>query len=90
MSDLERHLAELMENPEFAAEYDALEERYAFARQVIAARIASGMTQAELAKRVGTSQANISKLEHGTLNPTLEMARRVAAGLGKRLCVSIQ
>ncbi len=90
MSDLERHLAELMEDPEFAAEYNAMEDQYSFARQVIAARIASGMTQAELAKRVGTSQAHISKLEHGTLNPTFEMARRVAAGLGKRLCVSIQ
>ena len=85
MSDLEKHLAELMQNPEFAAEYDALEEQYAFARQIIEARIASGMTQAELAKRVGTSQANISKLEHGTLNPSLEMVRRIATGMGMRL-----
>ena len=90
MSDLERHLSELMEDQEFADEYNALEEQYSFARQVIEARIASGMTQAELAKKVGTSQANISKLEHGTLNPRFEMARRVAAGLGKRLCVSMQ
>lgn len=85
MSDFERHLAQLMENPEFAEEYDALEEQYAFARQMIQARIASGMTQAELAKKVGTSQANISKLEHGTLNPSLDMVRRLAAGMGMRL-----
>ena len=90
MSDLEKHLSELMEDQEFANEYNALEEQYSFARQVIEARIASGMTQAELAKKVGTSQANIFKLEHGTLNPSFEMARRVAAGLGKRLCVSMQ
>ena len=97
MSDLERHLSELMEDQEFADEYNALEEQYSFARQVIEAvnnvrkaAIASGMTQAELARKVGTSQANISKLEHGTLNPSFEMARRVAAGLGKRLCVSMQ
>ena len=90
MSDLEKHLSELMEDQEFANEYNALEEQYSFARQVIEARIASGMTQAELARKVGTSQANISNLEHGTLNPSFEMARRVAAGLGKRLCVSMQ
>lgn len=90
MSDLDRYLAEQMKDPEFAAEYEALEAQYAFARQVIAARIEAGITQAELAKRVGTSQANISKLEHGTLNPSFDMARRVAAGLGKRLNVTIQ
>ena len=57
----------------------------------VARRFALGQaTQAELAARVGTSQANISKLEHGTLNPSFEMAQRIAAGLGKRLAVSIQ
>ncbi|MDD3410814.1 MAG: helix-turn-helix transcriptional regulator [Eubacteriales bacterium] len=90
MSDLERYLSEQMKDPEFAAEYDALEAQYAFAQQVIAARIEAGLTQAELARRVGASQANISKLEHGTLNPSFDMARRVAAGLGKRLDVYMQ
>ena len=89
MSDFENHLAQQMKDPEFAA-YDELEVQYAFARQVIAARLAAGITQAELAQRVGTSQANISKLEHGTLNPSFDMARRVAVGLGKRLNITIQ
>ena len=90
MSDLQKHLDELKQSPEFVAEYDALDAQYAFARQVIAARIKEGMTQAELAKRIGTSQANISKLEHGTLNPSFDMARRVADGLGKKLLVSMK
>ena len=90
MSDFEKYLAEQMKDPEFAAAYDELEVQYAFARQVIAARLAAGITQAELAQRVGTSQANISKLEHGTLNPSFDMARRVAVGLGKRLNITIQ
>lgn len=89
MNDFEKHLAQQMQDPEFAAEYEALEAQYSFARQVIAARIEAGISQAELAKRVGTSQANISKIEHGTLNPTFDMARRIAAGLGKRLNVSM-
>ena len=90
MSDFEKHLAKQMKDPEFAAAYDELEVQYAFARQVIAARLAAGITQAELAQRVGTSQANISKLEHGTLNPSFDMARRVAVGLGKRLNITMQ
>lgn len=90
MSDFENHLAQQMKDPEFSAAYDELEAQYAFARQVIAARLAAGITQAELAQRVGTSQANISKLEHGTLNPSFDMARRVAVGLGKRLNITIQ
>lgn len=90
MSDFERDLAQRMKNPEFAAEYNALEAQYSFAKQIIAARIEAGISQADLAKRCGTSQANISKLEHGSLNPSFDLAQRVAAGLGKRLNVSIR
>ena len=90
MSDFRKHLAEEMKNAEFAAEYNALEAHYAFAKQIIALRISQGLTQGELAKRVGTSQANISKIEHGTLNPSFEMAQRIAKGLGKQLTISLQ
>jgi DNA-binding XRE family transcriptional regulator len=89
MSDFQKHLKERMQDPAFAAEYDTLEAQYVFAKLVIAARIQQGLTQAELAARVGTSQANISKLEHGGLNPSLEMAQRIADGLGKKLKVSL-
>lgn len=89
MSDFQTHLKERMQDPAFAAEYDALEAQYTFAKLVISARIQQGMTQAELAERVGTSQANISKLEHGGLNPSFEMAQRIADGLGKKLKVSL-
>lgn len=90
MSDFQEHLAEQMKNPAFAAEYEALEAQYSFARQIIAARIAAGLTQAELAKRAGTSQANICKLEHAELNPSFSLAQRVAKGLGKKLALSLE
>ena len=90
MSDFQEHLAEQLQNPAFAAEYEALEAHYSFARQMIAARIAAGMTQAELAAKVGTSQANICKLEHAELNPSFSLAQRVAQGLGKKLSLSLE
>ncbi|MBQ7520962.1 MAG: helix-turn-helix transcriptional regulator [Clostridia bacterium] len=90
MSDFQKHLAEQMKDPEFAAEYEALGPQYSFARQIIAARIAAGMTQAELAEKAGTSQANICKLEHADLNPSFALAERVAQGLGKHLTLSLQ
>ena len=90
MSDFQKHLAEQLKDPEFAAEYEALGPQYSFARQIIAARIAAGMTQAELAEKVGTSQANIGKLEHADLNPSFALAERVAQGLGKHLTLSLQ
>ena len=48
------------------------------------------MTQAELAAKVGTSQANICKLEHAEMNPSFALAQRVANGLGKRLALSLE
>lgn len=90
MSDLQNHKAQLMQDAAFAAEYCAMDAQYELARQVIAARLAKGWTQRQLAELVGTSQANISKLEHAELNPSLEFVQKIAGGLGKRLAVSLK
>jgi DNA-binding XRE family transcriptional regulator len=77
-----------LNNPDFEEEYKALEPQYALARAVISARIQRGMSQQELAHRVGTSQANISKIERGNMNPSIKMAQRIADSLGKELKIS--
>ncbi|MGI6689775.1 MAG: helix-turn-helix transcriptional regulator [Clostridiales bacterium] len=79
------YLNEQLKNPEFAAAYEALEPQYQIARAIIAARLESGMTQAELAEKVSLSQSNISRLESGTFNPTVQTLEKVATGLGKKL-----
>lgn len=84
MSDFRKHLEEAKKDPEFLAEYEKLAPEYELAKQIIAARVELGITQKELADRVGTSQANISKLEHGQLNPSVRMLQKVADGLGKQ------
>jgi predicted transcriptional regulator len=79
------YLNEQLKNPEFAAAYEALDPQYQLARAIIAARLQSGMTQAELAKKASLPQSNISRLESGTFNPTVQTLEKVAAGLGKKL-----
>ncbi|MBR1561560.1 MAG: helix-turn-helix transcriptional regulator, partial [Clostridia bacterium] len=74
-----------LQDPEFKREYDALESEYAIIQAMIDARKQSGLTQKELAERTGIDQADISKLENGTGNPSLKTMRRLADGMGMRL-----
>ena len=76
-------LAKKMKDKDFAKEYEASEEEFALAREVIKLRIGANMTQTELAKRVGTSQPAIARLESGSYkNLTLSFLRRVGGALG--------
>ena len=54
-------------------------------RAMIDARAAQNLTQKELAERTGINQADISKIENGTRNPSLNLLKRIADGLGMQL-----
>ncbi len=60
------------------------------ARQVREARKAEGMTQEYLAELVGTKKSNISRLESGRYNPSLEFLEKVADGLGKKVEIYVR
>ena len=85
MSDFKNYLAQQMEDPAFAAEYEAQRPEYEAIRAVIAARLACNMTQKELAEKTGIRQSNISWIENGCASPTIDTLARIAAGLGKQL-----
>ena len=85
MSDFKMYLAQQMEDPAFAAEYEAQRPEYEAIRAVIAARLACNMTQKELAEKTGIRQSNISRIENGSASPTIDTLARIAAGLGKQL-----
>ncbi len=85
MSTFNSYLNKQMENIEFRAEYEALEPEFSIIQAMIDARKASGLTQKELAERTGIAQADISKLENGSANPSLRTLRRLAAGMGMQL-----
>lgn len=88
MKTLAELKAKYMQDEAFQEEYDLLEETYRIAEKVIQARMEAGLTQTELAKRIGTRQANISRLESGTYNPSIELLMKVAEATGKRLEVN--
>ena len=78
-------LKEQLQDAEFRAEYKALEPEFAIMQAMIDARRSSGMTQKQLAEVTGINQADISKLERGSGNPSLRTLQRLAAGMGMRL-----
>ena len=81
--------ANMLEDEEFRAEYEKLRPRYEAIEQIIRARKEQNITQAELAKRVGTQKSNISRLESGSYNPSLDVLIRVAESLGKKLSIHL-
>ena len=82
--------SELMQDDEFRSEYEKLQPRYEIISQIIEARKAQNMTQAELAKLVGTQKSNISRLEGGNYNPSLDFLIRIANSLGKSIKIQLQ
>lgn len=86
----EQMKADMLKDEEFRIEYEKLQPRYEAIEQIIAARKEQNITQAELAKRVGTQKSNISRLESGNYNPSLDFLSKIAESLGKSLKVQIK
>lgn len=87
MSSYKDYKEKKLQNPEVKAEYDALQPEYDIIQALIHARISQNITQKELATRTGITQADISRIENGTRNPSLAMVKRIAEGLGMVLKV---
>ncbi len=74
-----------LEDSNFKKEYDDLEPEYDIINAMIKVRKEKGLTQKQLSELTGISQADISRIENGTRNPSLEMIKRLATGMGMRL-----
>ncbi len=87
MKTFQDSLHEAMKDEEFKKEYENLEPEFDIIRAIVDARISQDLTQKELAQRTGINQADISKLENGSRNPTLNLLKRLADGMGMKLKV---
>ncbi len=87
MSRYNDYKKKALKDPEVKREYDALAPEYDIIQAMIDARKDQNLTQKELSERTGITQADISRIEKGTRNPSLEMLKRLAQGLGMQLKV---
>ena len=78
MKTLEDYKNEQMQNPEFAKEYTEIQPEMDVIRAIVNARLSQHLTQKELAERTGIDQADISKLENGTRNQSINLLKRLA------------
>lgn len=77
------------ERAEYAAAYEEAGLALRMAGLFYAARTGAGLTQTELARRMGTTQPTIAKIEGGGRVPTIDMLDRLARAVGQRLEVSL-
>ena len=85
MKKLDDFLDVQLQDDEFRKEYDDLQPEFDVIRAIVDARTSQNLTQKQLAERTGINQADISKLENGTRNPSMNLLKRLADGMGMAL-----
>lgn len=78
-------LNEQLKDKNFRKEYEDIQPEMDVIRAIVDARTAQNLTQKDLSKRTGINQADISRLENGTRNPTVNLLKRLAEGMGMEL-----
>jgi transcriptional regulator with XRE-family HTH domain len=79
-----------MKEPKYRKAYDALEEEFVLASAVIDVRNRAGLTQEELARKMGTTQPVVARLESGRTRPSMRTLERLAKATGSRLLISFE
>jgi DNA-binding XRE family transcriptional regulator len=88
MRSLEAWKRKQMKNPAFKKEYDALEAEYALIGELLKARSSAKLTQAQVARRMGTSQSAVARLESGRA-PSLTSLRKYARAVGRKVEIKL-
>lgn len=85
MKTLNDMLEKQLKDEEFRKEYETIQPEIDIIKALVDARNSLNLTQKELAERTGINQADISKIENGTKNPSLNLLKRLADGMGMTL-----
>ena len=75
----------ILKNKEVQKEYELMEAEYKIIEEIIMARREKNLTQKGLAELIGTKQSNISRLESGNYNPSMDFLQKIATAMGKKL-----
>lgn len=85
MSDFRNFLNKQLEDPEFKAEWEALQPELSLVQAMIDARKVSGLTQKELSERTALLRQTSASWKTGNANPSLRTLQRLAAGMGMQV-----
>jgi predicted transcriptional regulator len=78
-----------IKDPEYRKAFDAMEDEFILARELISARTKAMLTQKQLAQKMKTSQSAIARLESGESNPSISLLKRYASATGTQLKVEL-
>ena len=81
--------AELLQDKTVKKEYNKLTPRYTAISELISARIKKGITQRELAQKIGTKQSAIARFEAGNVNPSLGFLEKMAKVMGYKINITL-
>ena len=90
MKTLEQLKTRVLANPEVRKEYDSIADEFGMAHELIAARARMGLTQADVAQRMCTTQSAVARLESGKRAPSLRSVQRYAQAIGLRAVVRLE
>lgn len=90
MTQIDDLFRERRKDPRYVAEYDGRDAEFSLPAAVIAARAHAGLTQAELSKRMGTTQSVIARLESGLSKPSTTTLEKLAKATGTRLKIAFE
>lgn len=79
-----------LRNPKIKKEYELLRPEFETIEKIIQLRIASGLSQKELANKLGTKQSAVSRMESQLINPTVSFLSRLATAFGKKLVIEFK
>lgn len=89
MDDFKKHLNESLQNSEFKAEYDNKELRYKVIDILVGIRVQYKLSQTELAQKLGTTQAVISRIENGSVNIGIDFLQKIANTFNKKIDIKV-
>jgi len=89
MKSFEAFKKKMLKDPAVKAEYDRLEPEFALARELIAARLKAGLTQAQVARRMRTSQSAVARMESANGLPSTSSLVKYARAVGRRIQIRL-
>lgn len=89
MDDFTQHLKESLQNQEFKIEYDSKELRYKIIDILVGIRVQYKLSQSELAQKLGTTQAVISRIENGSVNIGIDFLQKIANTFNKKIDIQV-